>query len=80
MTPKSTRGFANKHLQYTGKNETPKGDIPKGMRCSFWNPGGTLVEPWWNSGGTLVELWWNPGGTLVEPWWNRPGPPGAYLG
>ena len=50
---------------------------------TWWNHGGTLVEPWWNHGGTLVEPWWNPGGTLVEPLWNpggtlaqgRPEPP-----
>ena len=32
---------------------------------------------WWNSGGTLVEPWWNPRGTLPQ---RRPGPPQSLSG
>ena len=60
---------------------------PRSPRRTWWNSGGTLVEPLWNLpqttpghpaplaeiGGTLV--WWNPGGTLVKPWWNPPRSP-----
>ena len=48
---------------------------------TWWNLGGTLVEPWSNPGGTLVEPWWNPwwnpGGTLAQ---GRPEPPRSLSG
>ena len=72
----------------------PRGTLPQTTPdhpCSYcrtwWNLGGTLVQPWWNPRGTLVEPSWNPRGTLpqttpdhpaalVEPSWNRTsGPP-----
>ena len=65
------------------KPETLVEPYLKPPRTTRWNPAGsttgTLVETWWNAGGTLVEpgRWILPpaalaeaGGALVEPWWN----------
>ena len=66
---------------------------PRSPRRTWWNAGGTFVEPYLHlpqtpqplepvePGGTFVQLSWNLRGTLVEPYLTAaPDHPRAYLG
>ena len=77
--PRSLSGLRPQSFQLLGNNiKLSSGDIPNSMRCSFSVL--TPRKPrrtWWNPGGTLVEPSWRPRGTLPQ---GRPEPPRSLSG